>query len=161
MDHPNEYLTSISGYIRDYSDPIMVRSLILHSNKRSYGPYGKKTPRGSYFWFPSTGGTIVSFYGNCVSSHLSSIGVYTEPISHLYPTISVGPFGGQQGKRWDDGTFTAVREIHILYGRVIVAFSVEYDNNGSPAQRPEHGNDRSYMVSRPDNLFSMYLVVIF
>lgn len=60
-----------------------------------------------------------------------------------------------------DGTFTAVREIHILYGRVIVAFSVEYDNNGSPAQRPEHGNDRSYMVSRPDNLFSMYLVVIF
>lgn len=149
MDYPSEHLTSISGYIRDYSEPVIVQSLTFHSNKRSYGPYGKdgeEKPKGSYFWYPSTGSQIVSFYGHCISSHLSSIGVYAEPISHLYPCISIGPFGGQQGKGWDDGTFTDVREIHILYGSVIAAFSVEYDNNGSPVRCPDHGNDRSYAV---------------
>ncbi|KAK4774713.1 hypothetical protein SAY86_009648 [Trapa natans] len=150
LDYPNEHLTSISGYIRDYSEPVIVQSLTFHSNKRSYGPFGKdgeKKQKGSYFWYPSTGSKIVSFYGHCIPSYLSSIGVYAEPIFHLYPCVSVGPFGGQQGKPWDDGTFTDVREIYISYGSVITAFGVEYDNNGSPVRCPDHGNDWLYVAS--------------
>ncbi|XP_039157320.1 mannose/glucose-specific lectin [Eucalyptus grandis] len=137
LDYPREYLTSISGYKRETDKPI-VDSLTFYSNKGRYGPFGKEI--GRYFGYPSTGSKIIGFYGRS-GSNLDSIGVYAEPISHLYPFKSLGPFGGEGGDPWDDGVHTDVRGFDIVVGSVIDSIRVEYDYNGSSVQCSKHGGD--------------------
>ncbi|XP_010059625.3 jacalin-related lectin 4 [Eucalyptus grandis] len=112
LDYPREYLTSISGYKRDDGQKninnAIIQSLTFHSNRRRIGPFGKET--GNYFWYPATGSKIIGFYGTCGKT-LNSIGVYAEPIPHLYPFKTVGAFGGSGGTPWDDGVHTDVEGI--------------------------------------------------
>ncbi|XP_043705202.1 jacalin-related lectin 19, partial [Telopea speciosissima] len=51
----------------------------------------------------------------------------------------VGPWGGNGGTSWDDGKYTGVREIKIVYDRCIDSIRVEYDNNGKPVLSEKHG----------------------
>ncbi|XP_048129025.1 jacalin-related lectin 4-like [Rhodamnia argentea] len=142
FDYPREYLTSISGYKRengDDADNAIVQSLTFYSNRGRYGPFGIEM--GKYFWYPSTGSKIIGFYGRS-SKTLNSIGVYAEPVPHLYPREIFGPFGGSGGTPWDDGVHTDVRGFYIyvdLAVQVITGIRIAYDNNGASVQCSRHG----------------------
>ncbi|KAL5697665.1 hypothetical protein ACHQM5_028786 [Ranunculus cassubicifolius] len=54
-------------------------------------------------------------------------------------TIRVGPWGGHGGSNWDDGTYTGVRSITLVYDRCIDSIRVEYDKNGKTVLAEKHG----------------------
>ncbi|XP_031378557.1 myrosinase-binding protein 1-like [Punica granatum] len=68
---------------------------------------------------------------NCIQSLKYQIGAHFEPVSHLYPVQSIGPFEAQaQGSSsWSDGIFTGVSRIKTLFKRGIIRILVEYDWN--------------------------------
>lgn len=51
----------------------------------------------------------------------------------------MGSWGGNGGKSWDDGNFTGVREITLVYDRCIDSIRVVYDKNGKPFTAEKHG----------------------
>ncbi|XP_059642170.1 jacalin-related lectin 19 [Cornus florida] len=53
--------------------------------------------------------------------------------------IVVGPWGGNGGTNWDDGSYNGVREITLVYGRCIDSIRVGYDKNGKPVLADKHG----------------------
>ncbi|GAA0142366.1 hypothetical protein Leryth_001632 [Lithospermum erythrorhizon] len=61
--------------------------------------------------------------------------------------IVVGPWGGLGGAAWDDGSFTGVREITLVYGRCIDSMKVVYDKNGQPFPTPKHGGAGGSMTA--------------
>ncbi|KAF8012320.1 hypothetical protein BT93_I0457 [Corymbia citriodora subsp. variegata] len=136
LDWLSEYLTSLSGYITSDLGSTVINSLTFQSNKRTYGPFG--TEKGRYFSFPATGGKIIGFYGSS-GTYLESIGAYLEPISHLHPIKSIGPFGGQGGQPWDDGKYNGVKKIKILLESVVNYITTEYDKDGESTWSSTHG----------------------
>ncbi|CAI9116823.1 OLC1v1018087C1 [Oldenlandia corymbosa var. corymbosa] len=54
-------------------------------------------------------------------------------------TISVGPWGGQDGYHWDDGVYTGIRQLVISHGAGIDAIQIEYDRNGTSVWSDKHG----------------------
>ncbi|KAI6705146.1 hypothetical protein NL676_008108, partial [Syzygium grande] len=138
LDWLTEFLISVSGYIKSYSDSTIIHSLTFQSNKRTYGPFG--TERGRKFSFPATGGKIIGFYGSS-GSHLESLGAYLEPISHLHPIKCVGLFGGQGGLSWDDGKFNGVKKIKMMLEDYVNCISFEYDDNGKSIWSSAHGHE--------------------
>ncbi|KAJ8755864.1 hypothetical protein K2173_024409 [Erythroxylum novogranatense] len=55
-------------------------------------------------------------------------------------SILVGPWGGNVGDSWDDGSiYHGVREITLAYGSCIDSIHVVYDNNGKPVTVNKHG----------------------
>ncbi|KAI4355545.1 hypothetical protein L6164_004306 [Bauhinia variegata] len=54
-------------------------------------------------------------------------------------SLIVGPWGGNGGTSWDDGIFTGVREITLVYGHCIDSFHVVYDKHGKPFTAEKHG----------------------
>lgn len=54
-------------------------------------------------------------------------------------SVIVGPWGGNGGTSWDDGTFTGIREITLVYDRCIDSIRVVYDKNGKPFTADKHG----------------------
>ncbi|PSR96896.1 Jacalin-related lectin like, partial [Actinidia chinensis var. chinensis] len=53
--------------------------------------------------------------------------------------VVVGPWGGNGGSYWDDGSYNGVREISLAYGRCIDSICVVYDKNGKPVAAEKHG----------------------
>ncbi|XP_038716895.1 jacalin-related lectin 3-like isoform X3 [Tripterygium wilfordii] len=53
--------------------------------------------------------------------------------------ISVGPWGGRGGARWDDGVYTTVRQVVICHGAGIDSIQFEYDRRGSSVWSDKHG----------------------
>ncbi|KDP38566.1 hypothetical protein JCGZ_04491 [Jatropha curcas] len=54
--------------------------------------------------------------------------------------ISVGPWGGQNGVRWDDGVFNSVRQVVICHGAAIESVQFEYiDKKGISVWSDKHG----------------------
>lgn len=51
----------------------------------------------------------------------------------------MGPWGGNGGTSWDDGAFTGVREVTLVYDRCIDSIRVVYDKNGKPFTTEKHG----------------------
>jgi hypothetical protein len=51
----------------------------------------------------------------------------------------LGPWGGNGGTSWDDGTYHGVREIMLVYDRCIDSIRVVYDKNGKPVTAEKHG----------------------
>ncbi|KAL4650067.1 hypothetical protein ACB092_01G060200 [Castanea dentata] len=79
LDYPDEHLISISGHFGSIIEwgPLIVRSLVLESNRKRYGPFGIQ--QGTPFTFPVTGGKVVGFHGRS-SFYIDSIGVYLKPL---------------------------------------------------------------------------------
>ncbi|KAK3231688.1 hypothetical protein Dsin_003569 [Dipteronia sinensis] len=53
--------------------------------------------------------------------------------------MSVGPWGGQSGSRWDDGVYSTVRKVVIAHGSGIDSIEIEYDKKGSSIWSDKHG----------------------
>ncbi|XP_072967197.1 jacalin-related lectin 19 [Typha angustifolia] len=54
-------------------------------------------------------------------------------------TVKVGPWGGNGGSTWDDGSYNGVRKITMTYGKCIDSIMIEYDKNGKPVLAEKHG----------------------
>ncbi|XAR61711.1 hypothetical protein NMG60_11016212 [Bertholletia excelsa] len=54
-------------------------------------------------------------------------------------TMSVGPWGGQDGYRWDDGVHSGIRQLVIAHGAVIDSIRIEYDDKGTSVWSEKHG----------------------
>ncbi|KMT01700.1 hypothetical protein BVRB_9g211560 [Beta vulgaris subsp. vulgaris] len=55
--------------------------------------------------------------------------------------IAVGPWGGNGGTSWDDGCYSGVREIKLVYDRCIDSISVVYDKHGKLVKSQKHGGN--------------------
>ncbi|KAA8544820.1 hypothetical protein F0562_019589 [Nyssa sinensis] len=75
VDYPGEFLVSISSHYGKVFELLVIRSLKIESNKRTYGLFGVE--EGEYFKFPSTSSKIRGFYGRS-GVYLDSIGAYVE-----------------------------------------------------------------------------------
>ncbi|KAJ4964608.1 hypothetical protein NE237_016457 [Protea cynaroides] len=53
--------------------------------------------------------------------------------------ISVGPWGGQDGARWDDGLNCSVRQVVISHGAAIDSIQVKYEERGCSFWSDRHG----------------------
>ncbi|XP_020550513.1 jacalin-related lectin 19-like [Sesamum indicum] len=53
--------------------------------------------------------------------------------------IFLGPWGGPGGRYWDDGNYSRVREIILIYVLCIDSIRVLYDKNGMPVLSEKHG----------------------
>ncbi|XP_055807910.1 jacalin-related lectin 3 [Solanum dulcamara] len=54
-------------------------------------------------------------------------------------TISVGPWGGENGLHWDDGVYSTIRQLEIVHGTGVDSLKVEYDKNGTSVFSEKHG----------------------
>ncbi|GLU22355.1 hypothetical protein SLE2022_384360 [Rubroshorea leprosula] len=54
-------------------------------------------------------------------------------------SVVAGPWGGNGGTTWDDGTHEGIREITLVYGDCIDSLRVVYDRNGKPFMAEKHG----------------------
>ncbi|KAL6005982.1 Jacalin-related lectin 19 [Asimina triloba] len=61
----------------------------------------------------------------------------------------VGPWGGHGGSSWDDGTFTGVREITLVYDSCIDSIRVEYDKGGKKVLAEKHGGNGGNYTANP------------
>ncbi|CAK7346306.1 unnamed protein product [Dovyalis caffra] len=62
--------------------------------------------------------------------------------------ISVGPWGGQSGARWDDGVYNTVRQVVICHGAAIDSIQFEYDKRGSSVWSEKHGGTGCLKTSK-------------
>ncbi|KAK4275148.1 hypothetical protein QN277_018281 [Acacia crassicarpa] len=53
--------------------------------------------------------------------------------------VTVGPWGGSGGSRWDDGIYSTVRQLVIAYGAGIDSIKIEYDQKGCSIWSDKHG----------------------
>ncbi|CAN1824121.1 Jacalin-related lectin 3, partial [Linum perenne] len=53
--------------------------------------------------------------------------------------VSLGPWGGQGGKKWDDGLYSGVRQLLIAHGSGVDSLQFEYDNKGASIWSHKHG----------------------
>ncbi|KAI4316863.1 hypothetical protein L6164_024803 [Bauhinia variegata] len=53
--------------------------------------------------------------------------------------LSVGPWGGNGGARWDDGIYSTVKQLVIAHGAGIHSLQIEYDKKGSSIWSNRHG----------------------
>ncbi|XP_020223990.1 jacalin-related lectin 19 [Cajanus cajan] len=54
-------------------------------------------------------------------------------------SVTVGTWGGNGGNSWDDGSFTGVREVKLVYDHCIDSIQVVYDRNGKAFTGEKHG----------------------
>lgn len=141
MKYPQEYLTSISGYMQDDGS---IESLIFHSNRRIIH-FGKL--EGKYFGYPFNKSRIIGFYGT-FGKTLNSIGVYEEPIPDWKPVINE-PFSrmfpGSNMINWDDKEHSNVVGYRVTEFRKseespkIESITFMYEKNGSLVEGSRHG----------------------
>ncbi|KAK8551816.1 hypothetical protein V6N13_120253 [Hibiscus sabdariffa] len=55
--------------------------------------------------------------------------------------VAVGPWGGQGGSSWDDGVYSAIRQLVIAYGSGIDSIQIEYDNKGNSLWSKKYGGN--------------------
>ena len=139
LDHPNEYIKSISGCTEQVSGVNILLSLTVHTSRKSHGPFG--AVEGRHFSFPYTGGKIIGFHGRCNGPLLESIGAFYEQIPHTYPVKSLGPFGGPGGACPYDWICTDIKQITIRYGSLIDSISFDYVDSYGFFRSVRHGGD--------------------
>lgn len=62
--------------------------------------------------------------------------------------IVVGPWGGQDGHRWDDGVYSTVRQLIIAHGSGIDSIQIEYDKKGTPIWSEKHGGSGGTRIDK-------------
>ncbi|KAG8387546.1 hypothetical protein BUALT_Bualt02G0032400 [Buddleja alternifolia] len=72
---------------------------------------------------------------------------------------SIGPWGGNGGTNWDDGSHDGMRVITLRYGSCIDWIEVIYDNKNNPFPAPMHGghggvNTAQIVLRFPDEILT-------
>ncbi|KAJ1411137.1 Leucine-rich repeat domain superfamily [Sesbania bispinosa] len=80
-----------------------------------------------------------STWYNWLKSSYSTVECQEGKATNKKKNVTVGPWGGNGGTSWDDGTFTGVREVTLVYDRCIDSIRVVYDKNGKPFTAEKHG----------------------
>ncbi|KAI3463285.1 hypothetical protein Pfo_019948 [Paulownia fortunei] len=62
-----------------------------------------------------------------------------DRIAEKKKAIFIGPWGGPGGNYWDDGSYSGVREIMLIYGMCVDSIRILYDKNGMPVLLEKHG----------------------
>ncbi|XP_043709001.1 jacalin-related lectin 3-like, partial [Telopea speciosissima] len=62
--------------------------------------------------------------------------------------VSVGPWGGQEGARWDDGVYNSVRQMVITHGAAIDSIQIEYDEKGCSIWSDRHGGTGGWRTDK-------------
>lgn len=62
--------------------------------------------------------------------------------------ITYGPWGGYGGTKFDDGTYTGVRQITLSRNVGIVSIKVCYDHNGQAHWGSKHGGTGGFKTER-------------
>ncbi|CAN1824123.1 Pentatricopeptide repeat-containing protein At1g19720 [Linum perenne] len=57
----------------------------------------------------------------------------------LNGNVDGGPWGGDGGKKWDDGLYSGVRQLLIAHGSGVDSLQFEYDNKGASIWSHKHG----------------------
>ncbi|PWA73033.1 Mannose-binding lectin [Artemisia annua] len=165
IEFPKEYIVEVSGTTGNYDGYNVVKSLCIVTNKKRYGPYG--TDWGTRFSYDGKGGVIVGFHGHD-NIYLEAIGVYVKPeslalaqsstcqsnsvlelcsgMSKMALPRDAGPWGASGGKPWDDGVYSAVKQVHVHIGvslNVINAIEFEYvKSDGKTIWSHMHGGTK-------------------
>ncbi|CAI0436001.1 unnamed protein product [Linum tenue] len=175
LESPDEYLVSISGHYGGLveSGPPLVRSIVLQSNRRKYGPFGIQ--QGTHFSVPVAGAKVVGFHGRS-SWYLDSIGVHLKHFLPRNPSkkpefeaqasnnkktapvingtvkakqaVTYGPWGGSGGDIFDDGVYAGVREVHLTRTKGLVSIRVCYDLNGNAVWGEKNGGTGGIRLDR-------------
>lgn len=66
--------------------------------------------------------------------------------------MSVGPWGSQNGVRWDDGVFNSVRQVVIFYGAQVDSIQFEYDKMGTSVWSDKHGGTGGFRTNKVSTL---------
>ncbi|XP_059638109.1 jacalin-related lectin 3-like, partial [Cornus florida] len=80
VDYPDEYLLSISGHYSMIYNLLVVRSLEIKSNKKTYGPFGNRQGQSFDSSSSQTTGKIVGFHGRS-GDFVDAIGVHVQPFA--------------------------------------------------------------------------------
>ncbi|KAL8261208.1 hypothetical protein R6Q59_025257 [Mikania micrantha] len=188
LDYPNEYLKSISGKLGNYEGHNVVMSICFSTNLNRYGPYG--TNSGTSFSNDGEGVVIVGFHGRA-KKYLDAIGVYVMPkslalgpkptskdknlmleteklcssMSRMAIPRDAGPWGAGGGKPWDDGVFSAVKQIRIFLGSLNAVYALQFEylkSDGNCVLSQIHGGTDGFEIQRIDlNVKDEYLTVVF
>ncbi|XP_074263622.1 jacalin-related lectin 3 [Silene latifolia] len=67
---------------------------------------------------------------------------------HEQKAVVVGPWGSQSGSSWDDGVYSAVRQIIVTHGAGVDSIQIEYDKQGSPVWGDKHGGNGGYKTDQ-------------
>ncbi|KAK9665266.1 hypothetical protein RND81_14G101500 [Saponaria officinalis] len=67
---------------------------------------------------------------------------------HEKKPVAVGPWGSQSGSHWNDGVYSAARQIAITHGAGIESIQIEYDKQGSPFWADKHGGTGGYKTDK-------------
>lgn len=62
--------------------------------------------------------------------------------------ILVGPWGGPDGFKWDDGVYSTIRQIVISHGAAIDSIQIEYDKKGNSIWSGKHGGNGGNRVDK-------------
>ncbi|KAL7117313.1 hypothetical protein ACP275_03G063900 [Erythranthe tilingii] len=163
IDFPLDFLTGVSG---TYGSPgqMYMQSLKFHTKLTEYGPFGNTT--GTSFSFRPIGSLITGFHGRA-GGCIDCIGFYFKPISSVFVPIpkneisdlmplrlqsiinkgvfvrSPGPWGGLEGREFDDGVFSEIKKVHVhecIHTNAISAVQFLYvKKDGTTIWSPMHG----------------------
>ncbi|MFS7911656.1 putative jacalin-like lectin domain-containing protein [Helianthus anomalus] len=117
IDHPDEYLMSISGTVF-FS---VVTSISFITNQNRYGPYGISF--GTAFSYDGKGGVIVGFHGAPTNTSL----LLGFIMLRMSKPRDGGPWGAGGGKPWDDGVFPIIKQIRIHAGQLKVIYALQFE----------------------------------
>ncbi|KAK2652836.1 hypothetical protein Ddye_012692 [Dipteronia dyeriana] len=136
IDWPEEYLTSISGTVKNnnaesYNNTeSVVESLTFYTNWRTHGPFGSE--KGTHFSLPFENRVILGFHGRA-KEYMDAIGVYQKAATSIQgqfmthkvyqSSIGVGPWGGIGGTIWSYMPEGGIVEIIINHGVIIDSLS--------------------------------------
>ncbi|KAG8377792.1 hypothetical protein BUALT_Bualt08G0070500 [Buddleja alternifolia] len=129
IDFPSDFLTGISGTYGLHGGFVIVKSLRFYTKLNEYGPFGSES--GTPFSIRRKGCRIIGIHGRH-GGYIDSVGGYLMPQCSFSVPVPLtehsqnnlmkntfvllrdpGPWGGEDGRVFDDGVFRKVKEIHV------------------------------------------------
>nr|ABA94721.1 Jacalin-like lectin domain containing protein [Oryza sativa Japonica Group] len=128
----SEYLTGISGTIASSPYGVIITSLTLVTNTRTYGPYGQVG--GTPFQIPiQIKGSIVGFFGR-VGWYVDAFGIYVNPNQDAThedeaAVVKIGPWGANEGEAHDiDVLPCRLESVAICSSDYVESFGFSYSD---------------------------------
>ncbi|KAH7834930.1 hypothetical protein Vadar_021073 [Vaccinium darrowii] len=154
IDTSVEQLSSISLTYGDYvgdSKPA-IGSLYFKTDQNTYGVAGNRASNFSYVSIPIKGGVIAGFHGYA-ESYISAFGIFVAPkVDHKGKnsgedgSISLGPWGGEDGVDWVYKLDRPITQISIDYETAIesIVFESKSYDGGVIEGSEKIGGDGGY-----------------